>query len=180
LTESGSLPLALHPVMTFTGSDVDLQRLDGASFGVTATEALRPAAEALVIEMAGEPVWIPEDRRVLYHAGLAFGANNLVTVVTQAAELLTAAGVPAPQRMLGPLLGAAMDNALRRGDAAMTGPVARGDGGTVRRHVDALRSAAPQVLPAYLELSKLTARRAVAAGLLDDSGAEAVTQELSP
>jgi predicted short-subunit dehydrogenase-like oxidoreductase (DUF2520 family) len=52
----GALPLALHPVMTFTGTDVDLQRLAGACFGVTAPAELRLAAEALVIEMGAEPV----------------------------------------------------------------------------------------------------------------------------
>src|SRR6266581_943015 len=52
----GALPLALHPVMTFTGRADDVDRLRGTSFGVTAPEVLRPAAEALVIEMGGEPV----------------------------------------------------------------------------------------------------------------------------
>ncbi|WP_461031051.1 Rossmann-like and DUF2520 domain-containing protein, partial [Streptomyces sparsus] len=115
---AGALPLALHPVMTFSGTDVDVPRLAGCSFGVTAPEELRLAAEALVIEMGGEPEWIAEESRPLYHAALALGANHLVTLVAQAMELLRTAGVEAPDRMLGPLLGAALDNALRSGDAA--------------------------------------------------------------
>ena len=67
----GALPLALHPVMTFTGRSDDVDRLRGTSFGVTAPEVLRPAAEALVIEMGGEPVFIAEEDRDLYHAALA-------------------------------------------------------------------------------------------------------------
>src|SRR3954447_16594898 len=134
----GALPLALHPVMTFTGTDVDLQRLAGACFGVTAPEQLRLAAEALVIEMGAEPVWIEESDRPRYHSALAFGANNLVTLVTQSADLLRDCGVEHPGRMLGPLLGAALDNALRHGDAALTGPVARGDAGTVSAHLQVL------------------------------------------
>ena len=59
---AGALPLALHPAMTFTGTPVDVQRLAGCSFGVTAPEELRLAAEALVIEMGGEPEWIAEER----------------------------------------------------------------------------------------------------------------------
>ncbi|MET8647940.1 DUF2520 domain-containing protein, partial [Streptomyces sp. NPDC004675] len=126
---AGALPLALHPAMTFTGTPVDVQRLAGCSFGVTAPEELRLAAEALVIEMGGEPEWIAEDMRPLYHAALALGANHLVTLVAQSMELLRSAGVEAPDRMLGPLLGAALDNALRSGDAALTGPVAGGGAG---------------------------------------------------
>jgi predicted short-subunit dehydrogenase-like oxidoreductase (DUF2520 family) len=179
LVEAGALPMALHPVMTFTGTEVDLQRLDGASFGVTAPDELRPAAEALVIEMGGEPVWIPEQLRALYHAGLAFGSNNLVTVVTQAADLLAQAGVEVPQRMLGPLLGAALDNALRRGDTALTGPVARGDAGTVSSHLNALSVAAPQAVKAYVELSRLTAVRALAAGVLPAERAAALLDVLA-
>src|SRR5438094_145563 len=84
----------------------------GISLGVTAPEPLRTAAEALVIEMGGEPVFIEESSRGLYHAALASAANHLVTLVVQAAELLGVAGVADPARMLAPLLSAALDNAL--------------------------------------------------------------------
>src|SRR4051812_14750529 len=89
----GALPLALHPVMTFTGAPEDVARLAGCSFGVTSPAELRPVAEALVVEMGGEPVWIAEDARPLYHAALASGANHLVTLVNTAADLLREAGV---------------------------------------------------------------------------------------
>jgi predicted short-subunit dehydrogenase-like oxidoreductase (DUF2520 family) len=162
----GALPLALHPVMTFTGRPDDVDRLAGISFGVTAPDALRPVAEVLVLEMGGEPVFIAEEYRDLYHAALAGAANHLVTQVVQACDLLAIAGVAQPARMLGPLLSAALDNSLRLGDAALTGPVARGDAETVAGHVAALQLAAPEALPAYLALARLTASRAMAAGLL--------------
>jgi predicted short-subunit dehydrogenase-like oxidoreductase (DUF2520 family) len=177
LTASGALPMALHPVMTFTGTEVDLQRLAGACFGVTSPEQLRLAAEALVIEMGSEPVWIEESDRAAYHAALAFGANNLVTLVAQSADLLREVGVESPMRLLGPLLGAALDNALRRGDAALTGPVARGDAGTVRAHLSVLP--APQVRAAYVAMSRLTADRALAAGLLAAEDAESLLDVLA-
>jgi predicted short-subunit dehydrogenase-like oxidoreductase (DUF2520 family) len=177
LTRVGCLPLALHPVMTFTGTAVDLERLAGACFGVTAPEELRLAGEALVIEMGAEPVWIPESARPLYHAALAFGANNLVTVVNVAADLLAGAGVEDPRRMLAPLLGAALDNALRQGDSALTGPVARGDAGTVRTHLDVL--AEPEVRAAYVALARLTALRALAAGTLPADRAEPLLDVLA-
>jgi predicted short-subunit dehydrogenase-like oxidoreductase (DUF2520 family) len=168
----GALPLALHPVMTFTGRDDDADRLKGVSFGVTAPEPLRLVAEALVIEMGGEPVFIPEGSRELYHAALASAANHLVTLVSEAGDLLRKAGVDNPARMLGPLLSAALDNALRFGDAGLTGPVARGDSGTVADHVAALATASPGARAAYLALARLTADRALAAGLLTPADAE--------
>ncbi len=126
--------------------------------------------QALVVEMGGEPVLIAEEDRDLYHAALAGAANHLVTLVVQACDLLAEAGVANPPRMLGPLLGAALDNALRLGDAALTGPVARGDADTVAGHVAALRAAAPEALPAYLALARLTADRALATGMLRGAG----------
>ncbi|MER5489759.1 Rossmann-like and DUF2520 domain-containing protein [Streptomyces sp. NPDC002454] len=169
---AGALPLALHPAMTFTGTPVDVQRLAGCSFGVTAPEELRLAAEALVIEMGGEPEWIEEAARPLYHAALALGANHLVTLVAEAMDLLRTAGVAAPDRMLGPLLGAALDNALRSGDAALTGPVARGDAGTVAAHLAELRVHAPGAVPGYLAMARRTADRALDHGLLRPELAE--------
>ncbi|MGP3976764.1 Rossmann-like and DUF2520 domain-containing protein [Streptomyces sp. 8N114] len=176
---AGALPLALHPVMTFTGTPVDVQRLAGCAFGVTAPEELRLAAEALVIEMGGEPEWVTEEARPLYHAALAIGANHLVTLVNQSMDLLRATGVQAPDRMLGPLLGAALDNALRSGDAALTGPVARGDAGTVAAHVAELRRRAPETVAAYLAMARATADRALAHGLLKPEPAEALLDVLA-
>ena len=91
-----------------------------------------------MIEMGGEPVFIAEEHRDLYHAALAGAANHLITLVTQAVDLLRTAGVADPARLLGPLLSASLDNALRFGDAGLTGPVARGDAETVAAHVAAL------------------------------------------
>lgn len=168
----GALPLALHPVMTFTGTPIDVERLAGCAFGVTAPEELRLAAQALVIEMGGEPEWVEEAARPLYHAALSLGANYLVTLVAQAKELLGKAGVQSPDLMLGPLLGAALDNALRSGDAALTGPVARGDAGTVAAHVTELRTHAPGMVAGYLAMARTTADRALDEGLLKPELAE--------
>jgi len=178
-TRLGALPLALHPVMTFTGRPDDLARLTSISFGVTAPGALRPVAEALVIEMGGEPVFIAEEDRPLYHAALAGSANHLITLVVQGADLLARAGVPNPARMLTPLLTAALDNALRLGDAGLTGPVARADADTVRGHVDALAQVSPEALRAYVALARLTADRALAAHLLTAPDAQRLLDVLA-
>jgi predicted short-subunit dehydrogenase-like oxidoreductase (DUF2520 family) len=169
VAEVGALPLALHPVMTFTGRAEDLDRLAACSVGVTAAgedEAAWSVGEALVVEMGAEPVRLPASARSLYHTALAHSANHLTTLVAEGADLLRAAGVANPERMLGPLLSAALDNALRHGDRALTGPVARGDAGTVRAHLSVLADNAPDMLPAYRELARRTAHRAVDSGLL--------------
>jgi len=153
--------LALHPAMTFTGEDGDLDRLPGIAWGVTTRD--KAFATRLVADLGGVPEWIAEDARPLYHAALAHGANHLVTLVNEAADLLRAAGVQRPAAVLEPLLRAALDNALRLGDAALTGPVSRGDAGTVGKHLDRI---APEFVPAYLALARRTADRAIAAGRL--------------
>ena len=67
------LPMAIHPAMTFTGTSLDLARLAECCFGITTPEALRPVAEALVVEMGGEPVWVPEEARGREGHGRRFG-----------------------------------------------------------------------------------------------------------
>lgn len=171
LADRGALPLALHPVMTLNGSSMDLDRLSGCPFAVTASDDLLPVAEALVIQMGGEPMRVAEERRSLYHAALAHSANHLVTLVNDAAELLELAGVTTPRRMLAPLLGAALDNALRYGDDGLTGPVSRGDAGTVAAHLDDLDRASPHIGSAYRTLARRTADRALASGRLDPATA---------
>jgi len=168
---AGGISLALHPAMTFTGMSLDLTRLLDCTFGVTADAPMLPIAQALVVEMGAEPVVIAEADRVLYHAALAHSANHLVTLVAQAAQILGEIGVEAPNQVLGPLLRAALENALASGEQALTGPVARGDSGTVAAHTQALRehaldTSATDIVDAYLALSSATAVRAARRGLL--------------
>ncbi|GAB2942772.1 hypothetical protein GCM10027280_34230 [Micromonospora polyrhachis] len=175
----GARPLAVHPAMTFTGTADDLARLPGISYGVTAPAELRPFAARLVADLGGVPEWVAERDRALYHAALAHGANHLVTLVNEAADRLRDAGVADPVKVLGPLLGAALENALRLGDAALTGPVSRGDAGTVARHLDRLAGTAPESVPGYLALARRTADRAIAAGRLRPADAESLLEVLA-
>ncbi len=162
----GARVLAMHPAMTFTGTDVDLARLPGCVFGVTAGEGTRGLAETLVADLGGRTVWVEEDRRTLYHAGLAHGANHLVTLVAQAMDLLRASGADDPAGTLRPLLTAALDNALSYGDAALTGPIVRGDVETVRAHVADIAATSPETLESYVVMARATANRAVLDGRL--------------
>lgn len=183
----GARCVAMHPAMTFTGTRIDLDRLHGIVFGLTANEADHEFAEALVADLGGLPMWVPEAKRTLYHAGLAHGANHLVTLVTEAMEILSAAGADDPAGTLRPLLEAAMDNALTHGDAALTGPIVRGDANTVRAHLADLAASAPQTVGSYVAMARATLSRAVSDGrllpiraakiarLLDTAGADPAT-----
>ncbi len=169
---AGVLPLALHPVMTFTGRAEDLQRVATCCVGVTtADETGWSVGEALVVEMGAEPVWVPGPSRPLYHAALAHGANHLATLVRDAVDAMQRAGISSAERLLGPLLEAALDNTLRHGDRALTGPVARGDIETLRIHLRVLAADAPDLAASYRLQAVRTARRAEQAGLLNHADA---------
>ena len=170
------IPVAIHPAMAFTGSDEDISRLPDTCFGITAADDVGYAiGQSLVLEMGGEPFCVPEDARVLYHAALAHAGNHIVTVLADALEALRAAlrgsellgqqtvddqpgGLA--ERIVGPLARAALENTLRRGQAALTGPVARGDAAAVADHLAALADVDPELAHAYRVNALRTARRA--------------------
>lgn len=176
LTELGCIPLAIHPAMTFTGADEDIARLADACFGITAADDIGYAiAQSLVLEIGGEPFGVREEARTLYHAALAHGSNHVVTLVADALTALRAALTgqellgqeavgDAPgglaERVIGPLARAALENTLQRGQAALTGPVARGDAAAVAAHLDALDGVDPELAQAYCADSLRTAQRA--------------------
>ncbi|MDR3068802.1 MAG: DUF2520 domain-containing protein [Cellulomonas sp.] len=209
-TAAGAIGLAVHPAMTFTGTSLDLSRLESTTFAVTAAGLFAPIGQALVVELGGEPVLVSEEDRGLYHAALSHAANHLVVLVAQAAQALTAAGVADAGTALRPLLDAALDSALRQASppgasaaevgarddhgssrrptragavAALTGPVRRGDVGTVTGHLAELtawaaRSGAVDVVAAYRVLARSATVRALAAGLIGETQAQQLLAEL--
>ena len=176
LVEQGCIALAIHPAMTFTGSDEDVDRLRGTCFGITAADEIGYAiAQSLVLEIGGEPFRVREDARTLYHAALAHASNHVVTLLLDALEALRTAlqgqellgqepigDIPGgiAERIIGPLTRASLENALQRGQAALTGPVARGDAPAVAAHLQALYEVDPDLAQAYQTSSWRTAQRA--------------------
>lgn len=163
LAAVGARTIAFHPAMTFTGTEVDLDR--SCVVGLSAGDGERELAESLAADIGGTPVWIAETDRVTYHAALAHGANHLTTIVAQAMDLLRGIGAEDPAAVLRPLLHAALDNTLVYGDAALTGPVARGDVSTVRAHLQAIDADTALV---YRALAAATAARVGAQEVLDE------------
>jgi predicted short-subunit dehydrogenase-like oxidoreductase (DUF2520 family) len=157
-----AVPVALHPAMTFTGEHA--ARLDGVMFTATAPDDARALVERLVKSLGAQVQWVADDQRVRYHAGLAHGANHLTTLLTQALGVLRDAGVADPAATLRPLLTATLDNTLRSGHHALTGPIARGDVDTVAAHLAVLRN---RTASTYAELARATVEMAAADGRLD-------------
>lgn len=176
LTERGAIPLAIHPAMTFTGSEEDIARLPDTCFGITAADEIGYAiGQALVLEIGGEPFRVREDARTQYHAALAHASNHLVTLVLDAVavlreslrgqellgqELVGDAPGGLAERIVAPLARAALENALQRGQSALTGPVARGDAVAVAAHLRALADLDGDITEAYRANSLRTAQRA--------------------
>lgn len=177
-TRHGASVAAVHPAMSFSGTGSDLARLHGVTVGCTAEEGARPWVEALAADLGARPLWLDEAQRALYHAALTHGANHLVTLVAQSADVLRSAGVDEPAAVLGPLLQAALGNALAHGDAALTGPVVRGDVATVRDHLRVLADTSLEVLDSYVAMARATAAHAVLDGRLTPARAAEVVETL--
>jgi predicted short-subunit dehydrogenase-like oxidoreductase (DUF2520 family) len=110
----GVIPLAIHPIMSFTGSTIDLARMVDSYFAVTAPAPVLPIGQALVVEMGGEPFVVAESDRAAYAEAISTAVSFSSAIVDQATGILASIGVEAPGRVLGPLVRSAVDNALGR------------------------------------------------------------------
>lgn len=137
-TDAGAIPLALHPSLSFTGTSIDLPRLRHATIAVTAPKPVLPIGQALVVEIGAEPIVVPAADRPLYHAAISHAANHTVVILSQALDMLAHVGVEEPAQVLHSLVDASVNNTLQTGPGALTGPVSRGDIGTVEAHLQAL------------------------------------------
>jgi predicted short-subunit dehydrogenase-like oxidoreductase (DUF2520 family) len=109
---AGVIPLALHPAMSFTGTSIDLARLSECYIAVTAPTPVLPIAQALAVEMGGEPLVVAESKRAEYAEAIATASQFSAAIVEQSTAILAAIGVDRPGRVLAPLIRSAVDNAL--------------------------------------------------------------------
>ncbi|MBO0985690.1 Rossmann-like and DUF2520 domain-containing protein [Rathayibacter sp. SD072] len=110
----GAIPLAVHPAMAFSGTSLDLARLVETYFAVTAPGPVLPIAQALVVEMGGEPVTVAEADRAAYAEAVSTATTFSSAIVDQAAGLLAGIGVEKPGFFLSSLVRSSVDDALRR------------------------------------------------------------------
>ncbi|MDN5793237.1 MAG: DUF2520 domain-containing protein, partial [Brevibacterium aurantiacum] len=182
-TGLGALPIALHPSLSFTGTAVDLSRLRQSTIAVTAPAPIRPVGQALVVEMGAEPIDVAEADRPLYHAAITHASNHTITIISEAMEMLAEAGVSDPSRVLTALVDASVTNTLQNGSKALTGPVSRGDVGTVSAHLAALSEFSlnvsnPSARNSYIALARSTTAKALGLGRITDSQAQEILSRL--
>lgn len=109
----GVIPLALHPLMEFTGTSIDLARLSQSWCVVTAPAVAEPIASALAVEMGLEPLVVSEDNRGHVASAIALATSFSHTTIQEAASRLQQAGVINPGVVMHPLVTSSVENALR-------------------------------------------------------------------
>ncbi len=153
---AGAQVAACHPAMTIPAGASDPDLLVGVAWAVTAGPTDRAWASELVVALGGDPFHLADDARVTYHAALALASNAVGAAVVAARRLLLAARVADPAAFLAPLAHASVDNAASTGAAALTGPIVRGDVGTIAAHLERLAADLPELLPVYRALAQAT------------------------
>jgi predicted short-subunit dehydrogenase-like oxidoreductase (DUF2520 family) len=164
--EAGATVLSLHPLQTLPDVASAIELLPGSGMAVSAEdEDGNSLGEALARDVGGRPFRLPDAGRPLYHAAAVFASNYVVALLGQAEELFGRVGLVDPLELFLPLSRASLRNAASLGPAAaLTGPAARGDAGTLRRNLEALEEAAPEAVPAYVALADLAVALAERAG----------------
>jgi predicted short-subunit dehydrogenase-like oxidoreductase (DUF2520 family) len=172
---SGASTGSFHPLQTFAGIEQAIKNLPGSMFGIEAEEPLQSVLREMAETLEGEWVILKAQDKVLYHAAAVFACNYLVTLVKLATDLWQTFGVSQTQatRALLPLLRGTLNNIENIGlPNCLTGPIARGDLGTIKRHLEALEKQAPSVLSTYRELGWQTVPIALAKGRVDSQRAK--------
>ncbi len=165
----------IHPLQTFASVAQAIENIPGSTFALEAEEPLLSTLKEMATDLEGHWIVLQTSDKILYHAAAVIACNYLVTLVKLATDLWQTFDVPtreATQALL-PLLRGTIHNLDTVGiPNCLTGPIARGDTGTVKKHLDALEKSAPAVMSTYRELGVQTIPVALAKGKIDQKQAE--------
>lgn len=177
---AGAGILSLHPLQTLPDVESALERIPGSAVAVTALdEEGHELGRRLATDLGARPFRLADEAKPLYHAAAVFASNYLIASMGLAEALFEAVGLSDPVDLFGPLAVASVENAARLGPAAaLTGPVARGDAGTVERHLEVLSEAMPATVAAYVAMARAALDLADRGGGLDAEGRRAVEEVL--
>lgn len=180
-SRAGSHAMSLHPLQTFPDVEGGLARLPGSHVAVTARDKEGyELGERLAGDVGALPFRLPDSRKPLYHAAAVFCSNYQTVLQAVAERLFVLAGIEDPVPVFAPLARSTLENVLELGPAAaLTGPAARGDAGTIRRNLEALSAEAPHTVPAYVELARAAVHLAEAAGRLPGGALKRVEEVLA-
>jgi len=155
----GALVGSIHPCQSFAGIDQAIANLPGSTFGIEAEEPVKTTLTEIARALKGDIVYLSSEDKVLWHAAAAIACNYFVTIEKLATDLwknfgkTSADGVKAYM----PLLRGTLINIENTGfPKCLTGPIARGDVATIRRHLKALEKYAPDLVPLYKQLGRFT------------------------
>jgi predicted short-subunit dehydrogenase-like oxidoreductase (DUF2520 family) len=178
---SGAMVGGFHPLQTFAGVDRAIENIPGSTFAIEAEEPLLATLRDMAAALGGRHIKLRAEDKVAYHAAAVFASNYLVTLVKMATDLWQTFSVPTDQSVsaLLPLIRGTLHNIETIGiPNCLTGPVARGDAGTINKHLEALREKAPELLFPYKELGLQTIPIALAKGRIGREQAEQLEMEL--
>ena len=173
---AGTSSGGFHPLVAFADHDQALADLNGSTIAVEGDESLLPLLAEMAESIGANPVTIPDGGKTASHAAAMMAAGGLVGLLDAIASVAAVAGLDEKTAMTvyAPLARQSLANAERLGIAeALTGPLLRGDVGTLRGHLAVLREHAPGALPLYVEVAKREVAIAVRRGeLAPDRGRE--------
>jgi len=167
---SGGHTGCFHPLQTFASIDHAIDNLPGSTFGIEAQDSLLSILKDMANDLEGNWIILKPGDKVLYHAAAVFTSNYFVTLVKLSTDLWRTFGIPQEQavKALAPLIKGTLHNIETVGlPDCLTGPIARGDSGTIKKHLDALRTQVPAAFTIYKELGRQTLPIALAKGKID-------------
>jgi len=167
----GARVACLHPLQSIADVESAIGKIPGSTFGITADEEIGPWARGIVEDIGGIPFHVPGADKALYHAGACMASNYLVTLLFLVEEIYGRMGLSREEAMRAfwPLVQGTIVNIENKGTIpSLTGPIARGDGGTVRKHLHGFRTRFPAMLKIYREMGLFTADVAARKGHLKD------------
>lgn len=184
LRASGATVGALHPLASFPPVNwTDPHRLEGIAFAFDGDPAARRKARALVAAVGGSFFALSPEDRAAYHLAAVLLSNDLVALLDLGLDLASrrlSMNRARVRRLFMPLILSSIENVTRLGTTrALTGPAARGDAETLRRHLETLAGEAPELASIYRLLSRRAVDMARADGRLDDATAASISHLLS-
>ena len=172
---SGALVGSIHPLQTFAGVKQAIANIPGSTFAVEAEEPLLSTLKDIATDLNGSWIELRAGDKVAYHAAAVIACNYLVTLVKLATDLWQTFSVPPDRatKALSPLIQGTLNNINTIGiPQCLTGPIARGDSGTIKKHLDTLSKVAPTLVATYKELGLQTIPISLAKGKIDEKQAE--------
>ena len=166
-----------HPLQTLASVKQAIVNIPGSTFAIEAEEPLLTTLKEMTESLRCHWIELKTENKVVYHAAAVIASNYLVTLVKLADDLWETFGIPREQatQALLPLLKGTLNNIENVGiPQALTGPIARGDIDTVKKHITALQKEAPDALSTYCELGLQTIPIAQAKGRIDEEKADAL------